>query len=116
MGPVGVGGLTPAFPDEPAGDPGISRGKLVAWLGFVSALAALSYYARYAIPEGEDERNLLYSYATAIAAVVQYGIMLGITLLIARGTETCVRRSRCSAHARSDARSGNRPLRLPASG
>jgi CAAX protease family protein len=86
MGPVGVGGLTPAFPDEPTGDQGISRGKLVAWLGFVSALAALSYYARYAIPEGEDERNLLYSYATAIAAFVQYGIMLGITLLIARGT------------------------------
>ena len=52
MGPVGVGGLTPAFPDEPAAGPGISRGKLAAWLGFVSALAALSYYARYAIPRG----------------------------------------------------------------
>jgi membrane protease YdiL (CAAX protease family) len=87
MGAVGVGGVA-RFPDDPAPQAELSRAKLVAWVAFVSALAALSYYARYAVPEGEiDERELLYSYGTAVAAVVQYGLMLGITLLIARGTD-----------------------------
>lgn len=86
MGAVGVGGLA-GVPAQQVPEPEFSRAKLVAWVVFVSALAGLSYYARYAIPDsGVDERELLYSYGTAVAAVVQYGLMLGITLLIARGT------------------------------
>jgi membrane protease YdiL (CAAX protease family) len=87
MGAVGVGGVA-RLPDEPAPQPELSRAKLVAWAVFVGALAALSYYARYALPDSDtDNRELLYSYGTAVAAVVQYGLMLGITLLIARGTD-----------------------------
>jgi membrane protease YdiL (CAAX protease family) len=96
MGAVGVGGV--ALSDEQAARPEISRGKLVAWIVFASALAGLAYYARYAIPEG-DNRDLLYSYATAVGAVVQYGLMLGITLLIARGTD--VRRTLALRRPRS---------------
>jgi membrane protease YdiL (CAAX protease family) len=86
MGAVGLGGL--AEISEPrAPEPELSRGKLIAWVVFTSVLAGLSYYARYAVPDsGIDERELLYSYGTAVAAVVQYGLMLGVTLLIARGT------------------------------
>lgn len=97
MGVVGLGGL--AVPDEPVAQREISRGKLVAWLVFVTALAALAYYARFAIQESADERDLLYSYATAVGALVQYGLMLGVTLLIARGTD--VRRTLALQRPRS---------------
>jgi membrane protease YdiL (CAAX protease family) len=86
MGAVGVGGVA-RLSDDPAPEPGLSRGKLVGWVVFVSVLAGLSYYARYALPESDtDNRELLYSYGTAVAAIAQYALMLGITLLIARGT------------------------------
>lgn len=86
MGAVEVGGVA-GIPEQQAPGPELSRAKLVAWAVFVSALAGLSYFARYAAPDsGVNERELLYSYGTAVAAIVQYGLMLGITLLIARGT------------------------------
>ena len=57
--------------------------RLVAWLVFVLALTALSYAARLS---GEDPpEDLAYRYSSSIAAVIQYGVMLGILLLIARG-------------------------------
>lgn len=57
--------------------------RLIAWLGFVLALTALGYASRFT---GEDPPDdLAYRYEASIAAVVQYGIMLGILLLIARG-------------------------------
>jgi membrane protease YdiL (CAAX protease family) len=87
MGAVGVGGVE-RITDDPAPEPELSRGKLIGWIVFVSVLAGLSYYARYALPESDtDNRELLYSYGTAVAAFVQYALMLGITLLIARGTD-----------------------------
>ena len=58
-------------------------GRLVAWLGFVLALALLSYSARLS---GEDiPDDLAYRYSSSVAALIQYGLMLGILLLIARG-------------------------------
>ena len=58
-------------------------GRLVAWLAFVLALTLLSYGARLS---GEDlPDDLAYRYESSIAAVIQYGLMLGILLLIARG-------------------------------
>ncbi len=57
--------------------------KLVAWLVFVLLLAGLAYSARLTDTETPDD--LAYRYESSIAALVQYGIMLGILLLIARG-------------------------------
>jgi membrane protease YdiL (CAAX protease family) len=60
------------------------RGKLVAWLVFVSALVILGYGSR--LLGGDDTpHDLAYRYSSSVAALVQYGIMLGILLLIARG-------------------------------
>jgi membrane protease YdiL (CAAX protease family) len=57
--------------------------RLVAWATFVLTLTALSYGSRLS---GEDPpEDLAYRWSSSIAAVVQYGLMLGILLLIARG-------------------------------
>jgi membrane protease YdiL (CAAX protease family) len=58
-------------------------GRLVAWLVFVLALTAIAYAGRFADTETPDD--LAYRYESSIAALVQYGLMLGILLLIARG-------------------------------
>jgi CAAX protease family protein len=58
-------------------------GRVAAWLVFVLALALLSYAARLGSTEMPDD--LAYRYSSSIAALIQYGIMLGILLLIARG-------------------------------
>ena len=76
MGAVAVGRLSE-----------VARGRLVGWLVLVGALIALSYYSRYGVDTDTDESELLYSYATAAAGLVQYGVMLGLALLIARGTD-----------------------------
>lgn len=60
--------------------------RLFAWLSFVLALAALNYAGRFSGVETDDD--LAYRYSTAVAAVVQYAVMLGIALLIARGLPT----------------------------
>lgn len=57
--------------------------RVKAWLAFVLALALLSYAAQLGSTEMPDD--LAYRYSSSIAALVQYGIMLGILLLIARG-------------------------------
>ena len=59
------------------------RGRLLAWLAFVSSLALLAYGARLTDTETPDD--LAYRYSSSVAAVIQYGIMLGVLLLIARG-------------------------------
>ena len=59
-------------------------GRLVAWLVFVLALTAIAYLGRVT-GTGEDTSDLAYRYETTVAGVVQYGLMLGILLLIARG-------------------------------
>lgn len=58
-------------------------GRLTAWLVFVSLLTLLAYAARLTDTETPDD--LAYRYSSSVAAVIQYGIMLGILLLIARG-------------------------------
>ncbi len=58
-------------------------GRLAAWLILVGALAALAYGNRAA--EGKPDRNTVYHYGFAVGGLVQYGILLGIVLLIARG-------------------------------
>jgi len=63
--------------------PAYGRGRLIAWLAFVGLLALVSYSARLADTETPDD--IAYRYSSSVAALVQYGIMLGILLLIARG-------------------------------
>jgi membrane protease YdiL (CAAX protease family) len=58
-------------------------GRLAGWLVFVLALAGLGYASRLGGAEAPDD--LAYRYSSSVAALVQYGIMLGILLLIARG-------------------------------
>ncbi|MFO7572385.1 MAG: type II CAAX endopeptidase family protein [Gaiellaceae bacterium] len=57
--------------------------RLAGWLVFVGALTALSYASRLSDVETPDD--LAYRYSSSIAAVVQYGLMLVILLLVARG-------------------------------
>jgi membrane protease YdiL (CAAX protease family) len=58
-------------------------GRLLAWFIFVGALTLLAYGARLTDTETPDD--LAYRWSSSVAALVQYGIMLGILLLIARG-------------------------------
>lgn len=58
-------------------------GRLAAWLAFVGALTALSYASRLSDIETPDD--VAYRYSSSVAALVQYGLMLVILLLIARG-------------------------------
>jgi membrane protease YdiL (CAAX protease family) len=58
--------------------------KLVAWLAFVGVLALLAYGSRL-IGGSDTPHDLAYRYSSSVAALVQYGIMLGVLLLIARG-------------------------------
>ena len=57
--------------------------RLLAWLVFVLVLAVLGYAAQLASDDTPDD--IAYRYSSAVAAVIQYGVMLGILLLIARG-------------------------------
>ena len=57
--------------------------RLAGWLIFVLALAGLGYASR--LGGTETPEDLAYRYSSSIAALIQYAIMLGILLLIARG-------------------------------
>jgi membrane protease YdiL (CAAX protease family) len=58
-------------------------GRLLAWLVFVVALTLLAYAAR--LSDAGTPDDLAYRYSSSVAALIQYGLMLGILLLIARG-------------------------------
>jgi membrane protease YdiL (CAAX protease family) len=68
-----------------ADEPHLRRhsGRLIAWLAFVLVLAGLAYLGRF--EEDGIPDDVAYRYEYAIAAAVQYAIMLGVLLLIARG-------------------------------
>jgi membrane protease YdiL (CAAX protease family) len=58
-------------------------GRLVVWLVLVLVLTTLNYVAYFA---GEDPPDdVAYRYSSSIAALVQFTVMFGILLLIARG-------------------------------
>lgn len=57
--------------------------RLAGWLVFACAFAALGYLARFS--GGEEPKNVAYKYSSSIDAAIQYGLILGILLLIAIG-------------------------------
>jgi membrane protease YdiL (CAAX protease family) len=57
--------------------------RLGAWFGFVLALAALNYSAR--ISGGQPPKDILYRWDNAIGSAIEFGVFLGIVLLIASG-------------------------------
>jgi membrane protease YdiL (CAAX protease family) len=61
----------------------VSRGRLLAWTGLVAALAALNYASRFA--GGKPPDDTLYRYDYAIGGAVQYALIFGVVLWIARG-------------------------------
>jgi membrane protease YdiL (CAAX protease family) len=57
--------------------------RLAGWTVFVLLFAALNYASRAS--SGTPDRNILYRYGTAASGLIQYALILGIMLLIARG-------------------------------
>jgi hypothetical protein len=58
-------------------------GRLAAWLAFVIALTLLNYLGRYA--SDETPEDVAYQWTSSVAILVQFGLMLGVLLLIAKG-------------------------------
>jgi membrane protease YdiL (CAAX protease family) len=58
-------------------------GRLAAWLAFVLALTLLNYLGRYA--SDDTPEDVAYQWVSSVAIVVQFGIMLGVLLLITIG-------------------------------
>jgi membrane protease YdiL (CAAX protease family) len=56
-------------------------GRLVAWIALTGALAVLNYASRAS--SGKPPRDAVYHYSLAIGGLVQYGLILGLVLLIA---------------------------------
>ena len=57
--------------------------RLAGWTTFVALFSALNYASRAS--EGTPDRNVLYRYGTAASGAIEYALILGIMLLIARG-------------------------------
>ena len=93
MGPVVLGGLIQRDnvgnagrnggrgSRPPSGDPQPVR--LIAWATLVGLLALASYGSRFT--SGKPPENLLYQWSTFLNGVIQYGIMLILTVAIAGG-------------------------------
>ena len=58
-------------------------GRLLAWLCFVLGLTALNYLGRFAAEDTPDD--IAYQWTSSIGVVVQFGLMLGVLLLITIG-------------------------------
>jgi membrane protease YdiL (CAAX protease family) len=57
--------------------------RLLAWVSFVLAIAAVNYASRFS--GGPPPKDVLYRWDTAIGSSIEFGIFLGVALLIARG-------------------------------
>jgi uncharacterized protein len=61
----------------------VVSGRLIGWLALVSAQIAIAYGSRAA--EGKPERDVVYDYGLSVSGFIQYAIIFGIVLFIARG-------------------------------
>jgi membrane protease YdiL (CAAX protease family) len=58
-------------------------GRLIAWLSFVLAIAAIGYASQAA--DGEVPDDFVYRYSAAVLGIVQFALFFGVLLLIAIG-------------------------------
>jgi membrane protease YdiL (CAAX protease family) len=72
-----VGAAAPSAPVLP--------GRLAAWCALVSAWIAIAYYVQYGVHTKVNTHEIVYSFTAFAGGLVQYGLMLSIVLLIARG-------------------------------
>ncbi len=77
MGAVGLGRI-----DDARERPRMTR-KLVGWLALVTALAAGNYAARF--EGGNPPKDVLYHWDNVVGGTIQFLVILGIALYIARG-------------------------------
>ncbi len=61
----------------------VRRRRLSGWLALVLALTALDYGAR--LSEGKPPKDVLYRWENALGGAIEFAIILGLVLLIARG-------------------------------
>jgi membrane protease YdiL (CAAX protease family) len=62
---------------------GVISGRLLAWLALAGTLSVLNYASR---ATSAPPRNAVYHYSLAVGGLIQYGVILGLVLVIA-GTE-----------------------------
>ena len=60
-------------------------GRLIGWVALVGGLASIAYAGR--LTSGKPDRDLLYQYSSAVGALIQYGLLFGLLLLVARGLD-----------------------------
>lgn len=60
-------------------------GRMIGWLALVGSLATIAYAGR--LTAGKPDRDLLYHYSSAVGALIQYGLLLSLLLLVARGLD-----------------------------
>jgi membrane protease YdiL (CAAX protease family) len=80
MGAVVLGGIEPAIKLR-----AISKGRLAAWATLIVLIGALNAVGH--ATGGPTDRNVLYKYSTAVGGAIQYAVILGIVLVIARGLD-----------------------------
>ena len=59
----------------------LMSGRLVAWLALTGALTLLNYASRAS--SGKPPKDIVYHYSLAVGGLIQYGLILGLVLLIA---------------------------------
>jgi membrane protease YdiL (CAAX protease family) len=64
---------------------GVPRGRAVGWATLVGVLAAIGYAGR--IAGGTPDRDVLYRYSTAVGGAIQFAIIAGVLLALARGLD-----------------------------
>jgi membrane protease YdiL (CAAX protease family) len=58
------------------------RGQLIGWTTLVAALSTINYVSR--ATGGKPPRDVLYHYSAAIGGFVQYALILGLVVVLAR--------------------------------
>lgn len=60
-------------------------GRLLGWTLYVLIFSALSYAGRFADSGDTNDSEVAFQYSTSVFALVQYAVVFGIVLLLARG-------------------------------